>query len=526
MMFRGDDRAVTVQIGAVLLFGFLVVAMSAYQVTVVPAETEAAEFEHSREVQTDVLDLRSAAHRAAVAGGSHPTTVDLGVTYPRRTFFVNPPPARGYAETVAVGDGTLTVSNATTDAREVADYWNGTARSFDTRTVRYRPSYNQYADAPRTAYGNTVVYNRFANGYVGNRSGQTLVDGRRLSPVLVGGGLSVGGTDARSITPRAVSAASRTVPVRGDGDNVTLTLPTRLSAETWRSLLASEIDGTGDETDDRYVHAVRNVSAEAVEIEMEANATYDLRIAKVGFGSVSEPEPYYVVPVSANASVAEGGRTAVTFEVRDRYDSPVSGARVNVSLAGAVPGDGRETLSVGDASGDRLVGLTTDEEGQVTVEYVAPADVDGAREATVTAELVDPAADASTAARVAAATFDVGSDRSGEYHLEWDLDEIANQEGITNCVAATNTCTYDGSADSNEKVTLPVVSAGASFVDVDFSVNDSAVVGSLSPTTDETGTDGRGLTTAKIDTTGSVSVVASAAADADRLTIRVEATHG
>ena len=528
MRLRDDDRAVTVQVGAVLLLGILVLSMSAYQVTVVPSDNEAVEFEHNQAVQADVLRLQSAVHRAAATGGLHPTTVDLGAQYPRRTFFVNPPPSRGRLSTVAVGDGTVRVSNARALDAETFDYWNGSNRTFDTAALVYRPYYNEYRDAPDTVAETGVVYNQFGDD--GPRlplTNQTLVNGRHVSFALREGNLSAEGGGVRSVGPRGVSVATRTVTVEGGDENVTLRVPTRLDATAWRSLLADEMD-TGTPDDGRYVRDVRAASGDAVLVEFEANETYELRIAKVGVGSsVERPGPYYLTRASEASEVTQGEARTVVFEVRDRYNNPVPGARVNVSLDSSVSGDARETLEAAGRSGETIRNLTADGEGRVAVRYVAPSVLDGVERANLTATLAQSAADAPSNATEATVELDVFPP-GGEptYFLQWDLDEIESQMGIASCDAAAQTCTYEKSADSNQKVTLTAQSVGAAFVDVDFSANDSAVVTSVHPTSSETAANETVSTQATFAAAGSAKVIASAVEDTETLTIRVKEGDG
>ncbi|MFC6788135.1 hypothetical protein ACFQFD_19860 [Halobaculum halobium] len=82
------------QIGAVILFGFLIVA-STYQATVVPDQNREVEFLHNQEVQTDMVELSASVAATGRTGSAAPATVKLGTRYPSRTFFVNPPPASG-----------------------------------------------------------------------------------------------------------------------------------------------------------------------------------------------------------------------------------------------------------------------------------------------------------------------------------------------------------------------------------------------------------------------------------------------
>ncbi len=99
MTFRSDDRGVTVQVGTVLLFATLVVAMSLYQATAIPSQNEGVEFRHNERVQGQMQDVRNSILRTGTTGTSQPTTVTLGTQYPGHVLFVNPPPASGTLRT-------------------------------------------------------------------------------------------------------------------------------------------------------------------------------------------------------------------------------------------------------------------------------------------------------------------------------------------------------------------------------------------------------------------------------------------
>ena len=67
-MIRADERAVSEQVGMILLFGFLVVSMSMYQATIVPQENGAVEFRHGERVRADMVALSGAIDSAADRG--------------------------------------------------------------------------------------------------------------------------------------------------------------------------------------------------------------------------------------------------------------------------------------------------------------------------------------------------------------------------------------------------------------------------------------------------------------------------
>jgi len=367
MAFRGDERAVTVQIGAVLLLGFIVIALSTYQVTVVPAQNEGVEFRHNQDVQRDMIQLRGAIQTGATSGGIAPQSVRLGTQYPPRTLFINPGPPSGTLRNESLGN--LTVANAQAVGNsETRDYWDGgTNRTFETDSLTYDPNYNVYQNPPETVVASTVAYNSFDSGTTLALSEQSVVDGRTLSFVALQGNFQRSQSGAVSVDPEAVSRATRTVSVTNDTgtDPVVLTVPTTLSVSTWEDLLADEIDGSNVTTNGEYVHDVRAGSGDTVEIELERGPTYNLRLAKVGVGTgYDEPDPAYITEVKAPTGSIDNGTTyPFTMEVRDPYNNPVSGVQVDASA------------SLGNSTFDETT-KTTDEEGQATFSYTAPNEFD------------------------------------------------------------------------------------------------------------------------------------------------------
>ncbi|WP_227353870.1 Ig-like domain-containing protein [Haladaptatus salinisoli] len=368
MTLRADDRGVTVQVGTLLLFATLVVAMSLYQATVVPNQNAEVEFRHGERVQGQLHDVRNSILRASATGTDQPTSVTLGTRYPERVFFLNPPPASGTLRTVELGN--VSIENVAASAPETADYVSGTL-TFETRELVYAPNYHRYGNAPDTVYENTVVYNRADEGSA-TLTEQGLVRGRSITLVALDGELSRSQSGTTSLDPRAISPSTtvtRTVPIRSNGTgNVTVRVPTGLGEGEWKRLLEDQM------TPDGYV---TNVSVEGGVLELtlrETDAsgdpvTYDLRMAKVGVGSgASNAKSRYVTKVSGGgASVVENGRRRLVVEVRDRYNNPVSGATVNFTLAEAKSKTEHE-LDNGTAGGE-TVRATTGADGRASVSY-------------------------------------------------------------------------------------------------------------------------------------------------------------
>jgi len=335
-----DNRAVTVQIGAVLLLGLLVLLLTINQAAVVPSQNQNVEFAHNDRVQSDLLDVRNGLIRAATSGNTQPNSVELGTSFPSRLIAINPAPASGSIAPSAAS-GNATVEGAVPVDRNAREYWANESHrmQYETTGFRYQPSYREYGTAPSTVYENTVLYNEFADGQNRTLTGQSVVDGRTISLIALQdvptrSSSSTVGMDLRAISPSSTQV--RTIAVTAGEEPLTVSLPTQLTNETWNDLLA----------DEPYVEAVNvadgEVTISLTETQDGEEVTYNLRTSAVTASrSVERPEPAYVTVVDgANRSVPENTTNTLTAEVRDRYNNPVSGAAVDAEFD-----DGMQSLS-------------------------------------------------------------------------------------------------------------------------------------------------------------------------------------
>lgn len=384
---REDDRGVSEVLGAVLLFGILIAVLIAFQVTAVPVFNQGVEYQHNQRAQGQFDLLRTNLFLSATTGESFSTQIELGTDYPNRLFLLNPPPAAGSLQTDS--PATVEVRNAVATG-EVGDYWTGTTRTFTTRSITYRPNYNEYDNAPVTHLDNGVLYNQFDGAQIA-LSEENLVDDRQISLLLVNGSLSASGTTSRSVDIDPTSAPVRTVTVRNDAAPITVTIPTRLSEAEWRDLLADELLAQGG-----HIVSLGYLDGDPynrLTVELEAGVTYELAVAKVGLGSnIDRPTPHYVTTTGSDERHLPPGRsTRLTVEVRDRYNNPVSGASVDASL---VSGDGTVVP----------VDPVTGTDGTATFRYTAPAN---ATTAKVQARIASPPSP-SEAATFTVDVFDTG----------------------------------------------------------------------------------------------------------------------
>jgi hypothetical protein len=171
---------VTVQIGAVLMLAIIFAALALYQVNAVPAENQAIESEHNKQVHGEMQELRNQIVSVAGGGAGGATSVTLGTTYPSRLVALNPGPASGTLRTAGTTDNRINVSIDNAKAPgETGDVWDGTNRSYNTGAVVYSPGYNLYTGAPDTTYEQSVLYNEFRSGTI-VLANQTVVDGDRI----------------------------------------------------------------------------------------------------------------------------------------------------------------------------------------------------------------------------------------------------------------------------------------------------------------------------------------------------------
>lgn len=346
MSFSGDDRAVVVQIGAVLLLGFVVIAMTGYQATVVPDQNREVEFDHSQEVQSQLQDLRNGIVSTA-DGGSSAHSVSLGTSYPARTLFVNPGPPGGQLRTLGTGEITIENAAATgTEGESVREYWNGTARSLNTTAFAYDPNYNELGNAPTTVYEHSLLYDAHPTGANTTVADQLLVDGDELTVLSLEGDLQRSSAGTVSVDVRSASASGDAVRVTNASDGpIRITVPTR-SPDAWSRALPDGAAVVRNET------AGGEYTRSTIEL---APDEYELRMARARIGDSSgssvdaDANARYLVNVEGDAPVAE---------VRDGHNNPVAGATVRYEAESGRSGtetagdDGRVGFDA--AAGDRI----------------------------------------------------------------------------------------------------------------------------------------------------------------------------
>jgi hypothetical protein len=516
MQFGDDERGAAIQIGAVLLFGMLIISMATYQATVVPNQNKEIEFNHNQEVQGQMQDLRNTVVSVPGGGNGGSVTLDLGTTYPSRTLFVNPGPPSGSLRTVGTNDTNVNVSvvnAAATD--ETGDFWNGDARNFTTGALVYEPRYHEYQNPPTTVYEHSLLYNQFRDENL-TVSDQTIVNDRQITLVTLDGNLSEDRSDSTSVTARPISASDNTVAVEADGGPINITLPTRLDNDTWSEALREQYVSNGGHVAGQYYESVSGEPYGLLTIELEEGETYDLQMARVGVGSGASAESSgrYIVDVAGDGeTVAPNENQTLAVEVRDRYNNPISGQQVNASVT---QGGGTVTPAQQNTSSD----------GRATFTYEAGS-TSGTAE--IEANISTSGGDTKRVVFEVQVSSSGGGGGGGTYTTTFNTTQInQTQSGITDC--SNDICVYDTTRDGDDAfdVFVEVTSGGDGVVGVDteYAYDNSTVIYSITnldpPETNETGEDNATVNVQGIN--GTADLYASTSEDGDVITIDVRSS--
>ncbi|WP_238593253.1 COG1361 family protein [Natronobacterium lacisalsi] len=269
-MRRGDDRAVTVQIGAVLLLAILMTALAMYQLNVVPAENQQVEYDHNQQIQNELQELRNGlVNTAERENGFHSSAVTLGTRYPTRTFTMNPSNPSGTLGTSKTGS--ISFENIGDD--DIVGSYDGNPgdlidEDHETRTILYEPSYNEYTQPPVTRIEHGFAFNEFDGTGVGLTS-QPVVDGTDLTIIQVDGDLSTSSSSAVSVDVRLESGPTDPIMIESNGDEE-IEIPTQ-TPDAWNKSIDESNVTIGDYSEERGT----------LSIELDEDEKYELRMACV-----------------------------------------------------------------------------------------------------------------------------------------------------------------------------------------------------------------------------------------------------
>ncbi|WP_255195974.1 Ig-like domain-containing protein [Halorarius litoreus] len=350
-------------IGSILVFGLVIALISLLQVQAVPNANEEVEFEHSNAVTNDMANLRVAMSEAVDSGRTQESTVRLGVDYPPRLLFYNPPAATGRLQTSEAA--TMQLSNADADGN-LGNYL-ATDPQLSTRALNYTVNYNELEGTSTRVREAGVYYEAFDDEALVKES--TFIDGREISLVAIGGEYESSGVEANTVSAKALSAPAREYTIEDDGSPVTIEIPTRLPKSQWQEILADEYATNANGLDGNTVSGNGFVTAASYDtstdpntltITLKPNEEYTLRLGKVGFGTGGDPEARYIVPVD------DDDPTVATIEVRDSFNNPVSGVAVDIEATSETVTTGPNGRASYQPSSGNLVTFQRDFDGSGT----------------------------------------------------------------------------------------------------------------------------------------------------------------
>jgi len=376
MGFRDANRGQAIQVGAILLFGILILGASIYQATVIPQQNARVEFNTYQEATDDMVSVRDDVVTAGTEGTSASTTVATGATYPARSIFVNPGTPSGTVSTAGAPNVTIAgVQAVESEAENTRTFWNVTSGEYETNRVTFTPSYNEFDGSPVSIAGQGVY--RLPNDRVLPISAGSSISGNRITLVTVRGDLGASGRSV-PVTADPVSTATRTVTVTGTGSTFDVTVPTPIPASAWNDSVGPDVVANPNVLD-----TDPNPNG-TVTITFDGSRQYELRLAAVELRAQSDssvverPGGSYLVGLTDNGTVGLNRTSPVVTEVRDRYNNPVSGEDVTFEvLAGdaSFAGGATQRTITTDGSGRAPVALDPGSAGEITVE--ARSDLNG-----------------------------------------------------------------------------------------------------------------------------------------------------
>ncbi|MFC7021236.1 MULTISPECIES: Ig-like domain-containing protein [Haloarcula] len=355
------------------MFGLLISMLALIQVNAVPAENQQVEFEHNKRVQQDMLNLERTILQSGTEDVPGSAQLELAARYPSRFFLINPGVGAGTIETR--GAGTVTVSNARAPSADT--YWNGDDRTFETTTLRYRPAYNEYGNAPVTVYEHNTLVNTFEGGAGLPVSSGSFIEGDQVTLVLLDGQLSTASTQSVAIETVPLSAPTTSTTITNDGSgDIVIELPTTLTEEQWETLLEDERSPNGNVAN---IDVTPGDPYNTLTVNLEPGE-YQLRIARVGVGSDVDDSVlgarYLTGDGDVTESIRTGESTELAVEVRDRYNNPATGeVTFSTSDGTFLPSGGTSVTERSDEDGAASVVFSPSSAGTSVV--TAEGDFDG-----------------------------------------------------------------------------------------------------------------------------------------------------
>ncbi len=150
MVLPKSNRAQASLVGAILLFGFLVLSLTIYQANVVPNQNAEIEYNHYNDVRSDMTSLYSEITTLSRSSdnGQMLVPINTGVRYPSRILAINPPPVAGSVQSSSIG--TIHINGSSTVSDDICG-------SPNTSGIRYETAYHEL-NQPSVVYESGILY--------------------------------------------------------------------------------------------------------------------------------------------------------------------------------------------------------------------------------------------------------------------------------------------------------------------------------------------------------------------------------
>ncbi len=258
-----DDRGQAIQVGAVLLFGVLIILFGIYQSVIVPNQNRQVEFNHNQRVQGDMVQARNAIMETKTTGANRFASVELGTEFPPRLIAQNPANPSGQLYTselrpIEIRQGGTDITSTVCPGSDI-----------QTRFLQYSPNYAVFQDAGTIRFENSLVYHDFGEAAF-RMTGQSLVRGNTIEIVPLRRAFNIGGSRTVSLEPVAgrVDTSQR--------DDLSITLPTSLGESAWEAALDGQVDPA---------NITVTTGASGRNLTIEPAGTFTLDCGPVGLGS-------------------------------------------------------------------------------------------------------------------------------------------------------------------------------------------------------------------------------------------------
>ena len=328
-MRNRSDSALSTLTGFAIMLMIVSAAYTYMQVYGVPQMCASSEIKHFSQVVDELVELSAKVMYVALTGHGQSATLHLGGNYPEIPFFSTPPEFSG---SITTYDAEVRILNAVAVDEDVREVWNGVNNPvLKGSCLLYEPT--AIFGPPQQArweYG-IVAVGKSTFSFV---SSFRIIDGREIRiPLLYGNVSESGRTTSLQLAP--YSGGGRGIAVTDNGSPITIELKTSLPLDFWKSYFES--------LNSPYVTNVSK-SGDYVIITLSRGVTYTL----VGGIAALEPgssPPHYLYRISPRVAVAPA---TLAVEVRDSYNSPVSGVNVTFEvLSGTVTlTDGRNSSRI------------------------------------------------------------------------------------------------------------------------------------------------------------------------------------